>query len=200
MGKQILVYKNVYSRKETKYYDLLKYIEQPMDILSDFGVTEDDLKNIKATEDKQDRNELKRQKLPAVDFSMCGLLTIDIDGISDDKTTKNRIIDVLSKTDTCYLLQETASGNVVAFFKYDCKVGDFQFLYYKIYLEMTLLLSVSIDFLPEINRLRYLNAGEIYHLNESCKVLTKILKVDNLPYINTKVTKDKARRVVYGSK
>jgi hypothetical protein len=94
---------------------------------------------------------------------------------------------------------DSVSGNVVAYFKYECYTKEFPFLYYRIYLELTLLLSVNIDFLPEIGRLRYVSIGEIHHYNENSETLTEILEVDELPYINTSVKKDKARRVIFGS-
>jgi hypothetical protein len=196
----IRVYKNVFSREDFKDYEFNDFITSPMKILSDFNVTEEVLLEIRNTPVKEDRNDLKRKTLPAIDFSQCELLTIDIDAISDDAAIKEQCINRLSKLDTCLLIQETASGNLVAFFRYKCRADDFKFVYYKLYLELTLLLSVSIDFLPEIGRLRYLNAGLNYYYNPDSKVITEMLRVKELPYINTQVKKPGARSVIYGSR
>jgi len=112
---------------------------------------------------------------------------------------KLKIIQKLSKLDTAFCVMESVSGNIVVYFKYECYTKEFPFLYYKIYLELTLLLSVNIEFLPEIGRLRYVSTGEIYLYNENSDTLTEILEVDELPYINTSVKKDKARKVIFGS-
>ena len=199
---QILVYRTVFNRKDVRYFSFEDFILRPNMIFESFGIDNyvQEADRIKNISDKEVRNEAKRVFFPAVDLSNSGVLSIDIDGINSDKNLKESIIKSLKKLPCTYAVTESVSGNIVAFFKYDCAVKDFPFLYYKLYLELTLLLSVNIDFLPEIGRLRYLSLGEVYLLNPEAEVLTQVLRVERLPYINTQIGKDKARKIVYGSK
>lgn len=202
MERKIIAYKSVFERSDAKEFDFVDFVEMPEVIFHAFGIDdyEEKLKGIKFIEDKEQRNHVKRNFIPAVDLSMSGVLSIDIDGIHKNAELKEKIINKLKALESCFVVMESVSGNVVAFFKYDCSVSEFPFLYYKIYLELTLLLSVNIDFLPEIGRLRYVSLGDIYHLNNDSKILTEIMECDRLPYINTSVGKDKVRKLVFGSK
>lgn len=201
MQRKIIAYSSVYERKETKEFEFIDLIENQSEIFQAFGIKDHvaELDRIKNIQDKEERNQAKRSYIPAVDLSMSGVLSIDIDGISAKPDVKEKIIAKLRNLDTCYVAMESVSGNVVAYFKYDCTTMEFPFLYYKIYLELTLMLSINIDFLPEIGRLRYVSIGEVYHHNDNCKVLTEIMECDSLPYINTQVGKRAARDARYGS-
>ncbi len=201
MNRKIIAYRNVLERNNTAEFSFTDLIENPEVIFHAFKINdfEEELSKIKNIENKEERNQVKRNLLPAVDLSMSGVLSIDIDNLTDKPHVKQKCIEKLSKLDTCFVLMESVSGNLVAFFKYECTTVEFPFLYYKIYLELTLLLSVSIDFLPEIGRLRYVSNGQIYHYNENSEELTETIDVEDLPYIKTSVTKDRARKVVFGS-
>jgi hypothetical protein len=201
MDRKIIAYRNVFNRNDNAEFDFIDLIKNQYLIFNAFKIDdfETELKNIKAISDKEERSVAKRNYIPAVDLSMSGVLSIDIDNIFKNEDLKSKIIQRLSKLHSCFAVMESVSGNVVAFFKYECSTVEFPFLYYKIYLELTLLLSVNIDFLPEIGRLRYVSIGELYHFNENSDVLTEIMDVETLPYINTVVSKDKARKTVFGS-
>lgn len=183
MGQSIL-YKTVYNRKDTEEVDADVVIQAPEVIYELLGLVDfkEKLEEIKNIKDKEERNLAKRNYLPAVDVSPENLLTIDIDGISDKPDLKLKIIDKTKGLSTCYALMESVSGNLVAYFKYNCESKNYKYLYYKIYLELTLLLGVDIDYLPEKNRLRYVSLGELYHFNPTAEYLTDILKVDNIPH------------------
>jgi len=201
MTRKIIAYRNVFQRENANEFDFIDLLQNQEVIFHSFKMDdyETELNRIKAISDKQERNEEKRKYIPAVDLSMSGVLSIDIDGIFDNELLKSKVIDKLKKLSTCFAVMESVSGNVVAFFKYECTTIEFPFLYYKIYLELTLLLSVNIDFLPEIGRLRYVTIGELYHFNENSDTLDEIMDVEVLPYINTQVGKDKARKAIFGS-
>ncbi len=202
MENKIIAYKSVYERSDAKEFSFSDLILDQYIIFNAFKLDDykEKLDRIKNIEDKEKRNQEKRNYIPAVDLSMSGILSIDIDGINKNEELKFKLIEKLSKLNSCHVLMESVSGNLVAFFKYDCSAKDFPFLYYKIYLELTLLLSVNIDFLPEIGRLRYLSIGEVYHIKNESEILTEIMECDRLPYINTSVGKDKVRKLVFGSK
>lgn len=197
----VIAYRNVFKREDTRQFSFVDFIKNPQVIFESFEIEdfENELEKIKNIQVKEERNNAKRNFIPAVDLSQSGILSIDIDGINKNELVKEKIIEKLSKLTSVYVLMESVSGNLVAFFKYQCSTKDFPFLYYKIYLELTLLLSVNIDFLPEIGRLRYVSNGQVYIFNENCNVLDEILEVDSLPYINTQVGKDRARKTIYGS-
>ena len=199
--REVIAYRNVFERKDTKSFEFKDFIMSPEVIFEHFELHNagEELERIKNIAIKSERNEAKRTFIPAVDLSASGILSIDIDNISDDEVKREKIIERLSKLDTCHVLMDSVSGNLVAFFKYECSTREFPFLYYKIYLELTLLLSINIDFLPEIGRLRYVSNGVIHHYNEESEELTEIMDCEVLPYINTQVGKDKARRTIYGS-
>lgn len=201
MTRKIIAYRNVFERAEAREFSFTDLIETPEVIFHAFKIDdfETKMEEIKNIDNKDERNQAKRNYIPAVDLSMSGILSIDIDGISNNPDLKTKIIEKLKKVNSCFAVMESVSGNVVCFFKYECTTVEFPFLYYKIYLELTLLLSVNIDFLPEIGRLRYVSLGDIYHYNENSEVLDEVMEVETLPYINTQVGKKKARDVRYGS-
>jgi hypothetical protein len=201
MTRKIIAYRNVFNRNDNAEFDFLDLLKNQYLIFNAFKIDdfETELERIKSISDKEERNVAKRNYIPAVDLSMSGVLSIDIDNIFQNTELKEKVINRLSTLHSCYAVMESISGNVVAFFKYECSTVEFPFLYYKIYLELTLLLSVNIDFLPEIGRLRYVSIGELYHFNEDSDILTEVMDVETLPYINTVVKKDKARTLVFGS-
>lgn len=202
MKDTIYAYENVYNRQNPKEVTFKDFINNPEFIYMEFYKEdfEGELYKIKNISDKQERNQQKRNYLPAVDISPASILSIDIDGIFDKPELKKKVIDKLKKLPETLAIKESVSGNVVAFFRYECQSKDFKFLYYKLYLELILKLSVNIDFLPEIGRLRYVSIGETFYVNENSEVLTEIIEVDELPYITTVVNKYKARGVIYGSR
>lgn len=199
---KVIAYKSVFNRENPKEFIFLDFIQNPEIIFSSFEIEnpKEKQRQIIAIKDKAQRNDVKRNFLPAVDLSLSGILSIDIDGISENEFQKKDIVNKLSKMPICYCISESVSGNLVAYFIYDCPRADFKFLYYKLYLELTLILSVNIDFLPEIGRLRYVSLGEVYHFNKDSETVREILKVDKLPYINTSIGKPNSRKVMYASK
>jgi len=197
--EKVIVYKNVFSRDSLMETTFDVYLENPLSIYGNFGANVGILETIRKTKDKEERNILKRNNLPTMDLSQSGILAIDIDNISDSPLIKENIVLKLKKNDYCFLIKESVSGNIVAFFKYDCSVKDYPFLYYKLYLELTILLGVNIDFLPEIGRLRYVDLNDILYINKNCETLTEILNVGVLPQIKTSITIKNARNVRYGS-
>jgi len=201
MNRKVIAYQNVFNRNDNAEFDFLDFIHNPELVFNAFKIDdfESELARIKSIENKEERNNAKRNYIPSVDLSMSGVLSIDIDGIFNNPDLKSKVISKLQNLKSCFVVMESVSGNVVAFFKYECTTVEFPFLYYKIYLELTLLLSVNIDFLPEIGRLRYVSIGEVYHFNENSETLDEIMDVETLPYINTVVKKDKARTLVFGS-
>lgn len=201
MNRQIIAYKSVYERTQPKEFSFIDLIQNQAKIFESFGIEDYvvELDRIKHIQDKEERNQAKRSYIPAVDLSMSGVLSIDIDGIFNNPDLKSKIVKKLSNLNSCFAVMESVSGNVVAFFKYECTTVKFPFLYYKIYLELTLLLSVNIDFLPEIGRLRYVSTGEVFHYNENSEVLDEVMECETLPYINTQVGKRAARDARYGS-
>jgi hypothetical protein len=202
MNRTITAYRNVFKREDAKTFDFIDLVKNQYLIFNAFKLDdyESETARVKSLLDKTERNEAKRDYFPAVDLSASGVLSIDIDGISNNERVKNGVVTKLSSLDTCLAVMESVSGNVVAFFKYECATVEYPFLYYKLYLELTLTLSVNIDFLPEIGRLRYVSTGELYHFNEEAHTLTELMQCESLPYINTQVGKDKARTAIYGSR
>lgn len=199
MNRKITIYKSVFDRDTPFESDFNTYLNNPEEIFEqaekDFAM----VGTVKTIKDKYERNRFKRENFPAMELSQSGLLAVDIDNISENKPLYNQIIKRLSTLDSCYVIKDSISGNLVAFFKYDCAVKNYKFLYYKLFLELTILLGVNIDFLPEIGRLRYIgNAGCIY-FNEDSEILTEILDVGVLPRIKTSITPKDARGVKYGS-
>ena len=64
---------------------------------------------------------------------------------------------------------------------------------------MTLLLGVQIDYLPELNRLRYVSINEPLYFNfDSDPVTEKLEGLETPPYI-TSVTAREARKLKYKS-
>ena len=195
----IIVYKNVFDRDTIFESTFETYLNNPSEIFDALGNDLESLETIRNEADKYKRNDLKRTNLQEMDLSMSGVFAIDIDGISNKPELKKKIVDKLSNLPTTYVVKESVSGNIVAFFKYDCSVAKYPFLYYKMYLELTILLAVNIDFLPEIGRLRYVDANPVIYMNESSDVVVDILEVDELPYIKTSLGRKDARHARYGS-
>jgi len=200
MERTVIVYKNVFDRSNPKEFTFDDYLYEPDKIFKAFDLNYDAVTSIKTMKDKGERNSFKRNNLPAMDLSLSGLLAIDIDGISDNSLLKTSIIQKLMRLPSCYVIKESVSGNLVAFFKWNCDPVDYKFLFYKIYLELTILLGVNIDFLPEIGRLRYIGEAGFIHKNEKSTVLTEILNVGRLPVIKTAVTPNDARSIKYCSR
>ena len=197
----MITYKNVFNRENFKEITSDKFFTDPESILKGFGIEQPKelAKMIKNTADKVLRNDLKRELLPAANISTAGLLSIDIDGISTDFYLIKKITEKLISDGRALAVQESVSGNLVAYFKFDCSVADYPYLYYKLWLEFTLLLGVSIDFLPDLQRLRYISLGDLYHYDDGAPVITEILKIERLPSINTNITVRDARGIIYRS-
>lgn len=200
MKNKIIVYENVFNRDKPLESTFGVYLTQPETFFTHFNKEVGMLEEIKNTKDKELRNSLKRNNLPAMDLSMSNILCIDLDNVRGDDFKMNNIVNKLSQLKSCLCVRKTASNNLCAFFKYNCSIEDYPYLYYKLYLELTILLSTNIDFLPEIGRLRYVTLDEVLYLNENSEVIYDILKVESLPYINTQINKDKARKTIFGSR
>lgn len=169
---------------------ILEYFNTPKEIFSD----------IRSFTAKKDRNECKREHLPAGCTTDDSILSIDIDSIRGDEYKIKEIYNKLKGDDDLLAIQKTVSNGLVLYYRFNCSFEEYPFLYYKKYLELTLRLSVNIDFLPDFTRLRYVSDGEVLHYNEFADTLTEILDVGFLPSINTVVDKENARRTVYGSR
>lgn len=183
---EIVVYRRVFGRKHPTKTDFETFLLEPEKLMGGFseGSLNWVIGIIKRTKDKEYRNYLKRNNLPVVELYPEGILSIDIDDLLGDEEEISRIVNILKQDEYCLAVKETPSKNLVAFYKFECEdPKDFPFLYYKLYLELTLKLTKNIDFLPEKERLRYISNGEIYHYNKDSKVLTELLVVDELPYI-----------------
>lgn len=185
MEDLITVYRRAFERKFIELVEFDTFLFKPQVVFEKFGgknlnVT---IGHIKRTKDKEYRNFKKRNELPIADFFDGGYLSIDLDDIYSDKVEIDRLVGIFEQDEYCYAVKGTPSGNLVAFYKFDCTEEDFPKLYYKLYLELTLKLSRNIDYLPEPRRLRYLSNGEIYHYNEESKVLTEMINMDEVPVI-----------------
>lgn len=181
----IICYQTVFKRNNTKEVSVDTFFNNPIQIYKEWESHTDEeindiLNQIKNANSKEYRSELKRNNLPAVSLYQSGFMTIDIDGLEDKPEEKQRLIDILKTDSSVYCLQESVSGNLVIFYKFDASEEDYPYLYYKKYLELTLKLEVSIDFLPDYKRLRYVSLGEKYILNENAVTLTELLKVDHM--------------------
>ena len=181
---QVICYERVNRRENKKEVSIETFFENPREIFSLWGepsVSVDAVfRLLKEQTEKQYRNDLKREYLPAVSLDQVKIMSIDIDGLEDSPEAKQSIIGQLKNDESIYCLQESASGNLVIFYKFDCSTEDYQYLYYKKYLELTLRLEIEIDYLPEINRLRYVSLGEKYIYNKDAKPLTELLKVNRM--------------------
>ncbi len=201
LNRKLIAYRNVFSRGEFVETTFSVFLNDPVMIYNHFGVSEILplwSSFLDSSTPPDEIREKKRTQLCAVNFSMSGILTIDID-VSDDQELKTQIANKLSKLDCCLAVKQSVRGNLVAFFPYDCSVADYPFLYYKLYLELVLLLGVNVDFLPELGRLRFVSGGPTLHFNADASVLTEVLRVDRLPYINAKLSPKEARAVKFGS-
>lgn len=200
--EKITVYKNVFSRENpATIFTFDDYLFNPDLIFKHFRLDLDtQLNKVIHEADKTARNVLKRELLPAMDASPANIFALDIDDVQDYSNRfgvwSERLLEI-----GAYCVKESVSGNIVAFFRYspDISVSEYPFVYYKKYLETTLALGVNIDFLPEINRLRYVGAPGVLAINDNAPVLTEGLHVGQLPTINTHVTPTEARKRVYKS-
>lgn len=168
--------KNVYTRTPVHECSLDSFIFHPDVIYDYFGIKKhaEELYKISKIKDKEQRNQAKRNFMPAVDLSETGILSIDLDNLADNKRRRRKVITILKKFKHTFAVMESASGNLVALFKYDCEKQDFKKLYNRVYLELQIKLEVDIDYLPEIGRLRYVSCGEVFYFNEYSKPLTQL--------------------------
>ena len=195
----MVIYKNVFERGEfTTKFSLEDFLVNQEDIANHFGVDASVWERIPLIKDKSKRNQFKRDNLPACAPAEVGVMPFDIDSIRG-KDVDRAFDKIFSEERNVYAFQKSVSGGLVVYYKFDCSVEDFSFVYYKKYLELTLLLGVNIDFLPDLSRLRYLSMGTLY-LNKDAKPLTEALRVGVLPVINANVSPTGARRVIYGSR
>ena len=194
------VFETVFNRDNFWEFTADEFLVHPELVAEHFEIKLEDIKSISEEKDKPLRNQLKRDILPAANFYEDSIFTIDIDNIYNDQVKKTKIVNKLKKLDDCFAVKESVSGGLSAFFKFECTPAEFPFVYYKKYLELTLLLAVNIDFIPDIGRLRYLSLGEVFHYNPNSEVLTEMIEVDVLPVINANVSVEEGRRVIYGSR
>lgn len=181
----IIVYRRVFDRKNPTKTDFDTFLNRPEELMGGFaeGSLNWVIGVIKRTKDKEYRNYLKRNNLPVVELYPDGILSIDIDELYGDQKEIGRIVNILKEDEYCLACKGTPSKNLVAFYRFECSDEEFPYLFYKLYLELTLKLNKHIDFLPEKERLRYISNGEVYFHNPDSKVFTEILEVDELPYI-----------------
>tara|TARA_R100000656_G_scaffold122935_1_gene98959 strand:- start:494 stop:1153 length:660 start_codon:yes stop_codon:yes gene_type:complete len=185
MDDLITVYRRAWDRKSVELFTMDTFLFKPEVIAEKFGdrninVT---IGHIKRTKDKEYRNFKKRDELPIAELFDAGYLAIDIDDLYGDQKEIDRLVKLFEADPNCYAVKGTPSGNLVAFYKFDCSEEDFPKLYYKLYLELTLKLSCNIDYLPDARRLRYLSNGEIYHYNEQSGIVTEMMEMDEVPII-----------------
>jgi len=209
MDSNLILYKNVFDRNEAKEITFGDFINNPENCLNEYDSSRvsiwDEIQNEKS---KAIRNELKRNNLPAASFTQTNILSIDIDGIQDSPEIVERCIDRLCDPSSFYYMdgetqvlavQSSVSGNIVAYFKYDCSPEDYSKLYYLIYLKITMLLGVNVDFLPDVGRLRYLSNGKVHYLNEDALPVTDMFEGDELPKIYATEKPKNARKIIYKS-
>lgn len=195
----MVIYKNVFDRDEfTTKFSLGDFLINQEDIANHFGVDASVWERIPLIEDKAQRNQFKRDNLPACAPAEVGVMTFDIDSIRD-KDVDRAVEKIYTMEMDVHAIQKSVSGGLVLYYRFDCTLDDFAFVYYRKYLELTLLLGVNIDFLPDLSRLRYLSMSTLY-VNKDAKPLTEALRVGVLPVINANVSPTGARRVIYGSR
>tara|TARA_R110000851_G_scaffold258099_1_gene410511 strand:- start:149 stop:751 length:603 start_codon:yes stop_codon:yes gene_type:complete len=185
-NRKAILFKSVFNRVNPQSICLDTFLREPSKAFEQLGI-KDFVKRsekIKSIEDKTQRNHEKKNFYPAVDLSPCNVLSVDIDGISGDTKLINSLVEKLEAIPECYACTETASGNLVGYFYYSCTPELFQHLYYKLYLELTLSLAVEIDYLPEINRLRYVSLGKTHFIKSEAKPLVKVLQVRKVPRLS----------------
>lgn len=203
MKKKIKVYRTVFDRSLFKEFNFIDLLENPAKIAKAYGIEpleyEQYCLGIKEISDKEERNLAKRNFFPACDISPSGFLSIDIDNISDQKTLKGDILKKLSDLKECFAVQESASGNLVAFFKFKCEEQDFKYVYNKIYLELSMFLKTEIDYLPEIGRLRYVSNGKLLYKNTRSRVLKEKINVEIEPKAKRAVRSKIGKRLIYKS-
>lgn len=204
MKDNLTVYKTVFDRVNPTHCNFKQFIYTPAELCEKLGMHDPYkvYRQIKATTDKAERNHFKRNYLPAVDLSPANIFSIDIDDISHNIDLVRSIAEKLTSDRQCLAVTESISGNLVAYYKFNCDKEEFNRLYYKKYLELTLSVGVNIDFLPEINRLRYLSVGaRIWHYNEESETVTEMFQSNAVPYISHKAPAEakKGKRVIFKS-
>lgn len=206
----IKVYKNVFDRNNPKTYTLDCYLKTPEVIFDDFKLSEDRIFEIKNIKSKEERNNAKRDYLPAIDLSPSNIMILDFDMVNENQDKFNEVISKLSNIDECRLIKESISNNLFAAFKFDKEIisndAKYNFLYLNYYFELTLQLGTYIDFLPEPNRLRYFTLDKTHYLNENSSLATKMLPLEKIPVIKPKNifegennNKPRKRKVTYRS-
>lgn len=195
--KNVIKYKNVFDRSQPELISFEEFITADSEMDKIFL----EIQNIS---DKKARNEFKRNNLFAVDLCLTNIIRIDID--EADERIQADLITKLAALPFVWIIQKSASGNLCVYIQYErFLLRDFKFwqIYYKLWLELTVVLEVSIDFLPEQNRLAYKSNGAIVYKAETPIKYVSVIKVPSLPYINTnkKITEGGAnvRRVAFGS-
>lgn len=195
--ENVIKYNTVFDRSQPQLISFDGFITADPELVNVFN----EIRNIS---DKKARNEFKRNNLFAVDLCLTNIIRIDIDE-PDDRIKAEIVTKLTNKFPYTWIIQESASGNLCLYIRYfRPMLKDYKFwqIYYKLWLELTLLLEVNIDFLPEQNRLAYKSNGQIYYKAEAPKEYCHAIKVPFLPYINTnKKTEggDNIRNVAFGS-
>lgn len=197
----ITVFKNVFNRAESIDIDFLDFINNPQSVFEKFQISDfkDKMESIKNTKNKPERNEAKRNFIPAANFNGSGIFCIDIDDLENNPKKKSSLISSLKNLDYVHCIKESPSGNICVFIKHKYDKNNFKFGYYKYYLKLTLFLEVNIDFLPDLDRLRYVSFGDVYYFNKDSKIVEDIIVVDNLPNITKAYTKS-GKSIKYGSR
>lgn len=155
------------------------------------------LTSIRTLKDKEAKNVIKRSLLPAASLENTDILSIDIDNL--EERSKLELINKISKWEYTWKLAESVGGNLVIYIKWDRNLKKFfDKLYYHIWLELTMLLTTPIDFLPELDRLRYVSKGQIYFENDDSKVWDTFINISSVPYIAT--SKKGKERANFGSR
>lgn len=183
MKDTITCYRTVYDRHSPIEVYTYAYFNNPICIYTlwnEYTVQQaiSMLDELKTITDKEYRNKVKRQLLPVATFFDAGFMTFDIDNINNHPSVKEDLIKTIKQDKQVYCLQESVSGNLVIYYKFDCEKRMFKYAYYKKYLELTLNLGVSIDYLPEPDRNRYISNGEVYLLNVDAEPIKEVLIVD----------------------
>lgn len=192
MEKNIQVFNTVFDRKVPTLVSLHELLFQPEEIYKQCNVEnyEHMFADIERERDKKLRNDLKREYLLAADVSGAYVLCVDIDDINDRPEKFEYVLDKLKNMDECLCVKKSVSGNIVAYFRWETTEELFPYVYYKLWLMLTMALSINIDFLPELNRLRYVSLGLPLWYNPDASVLTEPLIVQNLPYISVNAKKE----------
>lgn len=194
--KNVIKYANVFDRSQPELISFEEFITAD-------PLFEKIFLEISKLDNKKLRNDFKRANLYAVDLCLTNIIRIDID--EADERIQAELITKLAALPYTWIIQKSASGNLCVYFQYErFLLRDHKFwqIYYKLWLELTVILEVNIDFLPEQNRLAYKSNGAILYQAETPLQYVNIIKVPSLPYINTnKKTEGGAnvRKTAFGS-